>query len=108
MQYGIVLAVVAYQLALGLFFWFRARKKSTSSQSENEFVLAGKSLPLSLVAITLAHTVLGSPHILGVFEMSWFMGAIAVWFSIAHVMLLILICLTTGRWVRRMGVITVT
>ena len=35
------------------------------------------------------------------------MGAAAVWFSIAHVILLVLVCTTTGLWFRRLGLTTV-
>ena len=65
------------------------------------------ALPVPAVATTMALTVLGSVHILGVFEMAWFLGASAAWFGIAHVVLLTLVCLGTGLWVRRLGVTTV-
>lgn len=58
-------------------------------------------------AASLALTVLGTPHIMGIFEMSWDMGAAALWFSIAHVILLVIICLSTSLWVRRTGVTSV-
>ena len=44
---------------------------------------------------------------MGIFEMSWDMGASALWFSIAHVILLVIICFSTGLWVRRIGVTSV-
>lgn len=103
-----LVAVLAYELLVigGIGLWL-ARRQANSAQSEGEFALAGRSLPVSVVAVTLALTVLGTAHILGVFEMAWFMGAAAVWFSIAHVVLLVVVCLGTGLWVRRLGITTV-
>jgi len=108
MQYGIIIAVFIYEIAIiaGV-AWFLARKKTAESQQDGEFALGGRSLPTSVVAVTLALTVLGTAHILGVFEMTWTLGASAVWFSIAHVILLVVVCASTGLWVRRLGVSTV-
>lgn len=108
MNYGILIAVVLYELItiFGIAWWL-SRKEANKSTQEGEFTLGGRSLPVGVVAATMALTVLGTAHILGVFEMTWYMGASAVWFSIAHVILLVMVCLTTGLWVRRMGVTTV-
>lgn len=40
-------------------------------------------------------------------EMAWGIGAASIWFSIAHVTTLAVVCLCTGRWIRRMKVATV-
>lgn len=108
MQTGILIAVIVYELliVLGVGIWL-ARKEAGHAKASGEFALAARSLPVSVVAVTLALTVLGTAHILGVFEMTWFLGASAVWFSIAHVVLLVLVCFATGLWVRRLGVTTV-
>jgi len=108
MQTGILFAVIGYELllVLGVGLWL-ARQDAKHKGRRGEFTLAGRSLPVSVVAVTLALTVLGTAHILGVFEMSWYLGASAVWFSIAHVVLLVVVCYGTGVWVRRLGVITV-
>ncbi|WP_286829581.1 MULTISPECIES: sodium:solute symporter family protein [Kordiimonas] len=108
MQTGILIAVIAYELliVLGVGLWL-ARQDASHKARKGEFALAARSLPVSVVAVTLALTVLGTAHILGVFEMAWYLGASAVWFSIAHVVLLVLVCFATGRWVRRLGVTTV-
>ena len=105
-KHNMLIAVLAYEILVigGIGLWL-ARKRRVNR--EGEFTLAGRSLPVSVVAVTLALTVLGTAHILGVFEMARFMGAAAVWFSIAHVVLLVLVCLGTGLWVRRLGVTTV-
>lgn len=108
MNAGILIAVLIYEVAiiLGVGIWL-ARRSASRPSAEGDFALAGRDLPVPVVAITLALTVLGTAHILGIFEMSWFLGAAAVWFSIAHVILLVLVCLTTGLWVRRLGLTTV-
>jgi len=108
MQYGIIIAVIFYEIAvIGGVAWYLSRKESNCEQQEGDFALGGRSLPTSVVAVTLALTVLGTAHILGVFEMTWALGASAVWFSIAHVILLVVVCSCTGLWVRRLGVSTV-
>ena len=106
MDQPLLIAVIAYELIVivGLGLWLQSRRKRTI---KDEFSLAGRDLPVPVVAVTLALTVLGTAHILGVFEMTWMMGAVAVWFSIAHVVLLTVVCLGTGLWVRRLGVATV-
>ena len=108
MNTGILIAVLIYEAVLifGVGFWL-ARKEKNQPAGEGNFALAGRHLPTPVIAITLALTVLGTAHILGVFEMTWGLGAAAVWFSIAHVILLVLVCLTTGLWVRRLGLTTV-
>jgi SSS family solute:Na+ symporter len=40
-------------------------------------------------------------------EMSFSLGAIALWFSFAHTVLMCVICLGTGPWVRRLGCATI-
>ena len=108
MKTGLLIAVLAYELIVigGVGLWLARRERGLAHEA-GSFALASRSLPVSVVAVTLALTVLGTAHILGVFEMAWFLGAAAVWFSIAHVILLVAVCLTTGLWVRRLGVFTV-
>lgn len=107
MNIGLLIAVIFYELLLigGVGFWIARRERRAGHvDSEAEFTLGGRQLTLPLVAATLALTVLGTPHIMGIFEMAWDMGATAMWFSIAHVILLVIVCLSTGLWVRRAGV----
>jgi SSS family solute:Na+ symporter len=108
MNTGILIAVLAYEvlIILGVGLWI-ARREASQPKREGDFALAGRHLPMPVIAITLALTVLGTAHILGIFEIAWFLGAAAVWFSISHVVLLVLVCLTTGLWVRRLGLTTV-
>lgn len=107
MNYAMLIAVLAYEVLLivGLGLWIQHRQAAHAEK--DQFALAGRSLPIPVVAVTLALTVLGTAHILGVFEMAWILGAAAVWFSLAHVILLVIVCLGTGLWVRRLGVTTV-
>jgi len=106
MNYTLLGAVLAYEVVVivGLGLWLQRRRDATA---KDEFALAHRSLPMPVVAVTLALTVLGTAHILGVFEMAWILGAAAVWFSLAHVILLVVVCLGTGVWLRRIGVATV-
>ena len=108
MRIWLLAAVLGYLfvLVVGVGGWLARREKNRAA-IDGEFALGGRSLGPAVVAVTLAFSVLGTAHILGVFEMSWTLGAAAVWFSLAHVILLILVCLTTGLWVRRLGISTV-
>lgn len=107
MNYAMLIAMLAYEVVLivGLGLWIQ--RWQAKHAEEDQFALAGRSLPIPVVAVTMALTVLGTAHILGVFEMAWILGAAAVWFSLAHVILLVVVCLGTGLWVRRLGVTTV-
>jgi SSS family solute:Na+ symporter len=98
---------LAYEavVIVGIGLWL-ARRRAAQARQEGDFALAGRDLPVPVVAITLALTVLGTAHILGIFELAWTLGAVAVWFSIAHVILLVMVCLSTGLWVRRLGLTT--
>ena len=108
MNYNMLLLVLAYEILLiGGVGAFLAWRQTQVAKKKDEFALAGRSLPVAAVATTMALTVLGSVHILGIFEMAWFLGASAAWFGIAHVILLTLVCIGTGVWVRRLGVTTV-
>ncbi len=108
MNTSLLIAVLLYEMILivGVGYWV-TRKKTVRAGASEAFTLGERQLSVSLVAATLALTVLGTPHIMGIFEMAWDMGATAMWFSIAHVILLVVVCLSTGLWVRRIGVSSV-
>ncbi len=108
MNYGMIIGVLLYEVVIigGIGYWL-FKKDAGKEHAEGEFALGGRDLPTPVLAVTLALTVLGAAHILGVFEMTWGMGAAAVWFSIAHVILLVLVCTSTGLWFRRLGLTTV-
>lgn len=101
--------ILAYVLLLigGVFFWLARRAAAAAGSAEAEFELAGRSLPVVVLIPTLALTILGSAHILGVFEMSWFLGGTAMWFGLACALAIAVVCLTTGRWMRRLRLATV-
>ncbi|MDR2355013.1 MAG: sodium:solute symporter family protein [Clostridiales Family XIII bacterium] len=107
---GVLIFVIAYELVtiVGVGLWVHSRqKKSNLIGHGDEFIAAGRSLPAPIVGASIALAVLGAVHVLGIMEMAWGQGAIAVWFSISHVTLICVICLATGRFIRRMKVSTV-
>lgn len=108
MRLELLVAVVLLQLIpiVGVGLW--VARKQRGSVDASAFALAGRGLPMPVVAATLALTVLATPHIVGIFEMSWHVGATAVWFGFAHVILLSIMCLSTGIWARRLRLTTVS
>lgn len=108
MRLELLIAVIALQLVpiLSVSLWIAFRRRGKTVH-EGDFSLAGRGLPLPVVAATLALTILGAPHIIGIFEMSWGLGATAIWFGLAHVMILCILCLSTGQWARRLRLTTV-
>ncbi|GAC10900.1 sodium:solute symporter family protein [Paraglaciecola chathamensis] len=106
MNISLIICVLAYELILilGVGYLVSRRIKKKALNNDAEFTHGGRQLGVSVIAATLALTVLGTPHIMGIFEMAWNMGATALWFSIAHVILLVIVCLSTGLWMRRTGV----
>ncbi len=106
MKFGILAIVLIYEI-LVIFGVGAILSKKRNKEEEGGFALGGRNMGVLVMAPTIALTVLGTAHILGVFEMTYGMGAIAYWFSLAHVILIIVACFGTGLWVRRMGVTTV-
>ena len=104
MNWGIIVAVLAYEIilifGLGLYFNMQMKRK----EGEGSFLLSNRDLPVAVVAVTMALTVLGTPHIFGIFEMSWFIGATSIWFGLAHAVLLVVTITTTALWARRTNV----
>jgi len=109
-NWGILLAVMVYEIVVivGIGAWLKAResKQAQVACETGGFTLAGRSLPWYVVGVTLALTVLGTPHIFGILEMTWHMGAVSIWFGLAHVVLLVVVCTSTGLWARRLNVTT--
>ena len=104
----LLIAVVVYELILiGGVAWWLTRRSAKSAGSGAGFELAGRSLPVAVVAPTMALTVLGTAHILGIFELAWGMGGTALWFGLANAVAIAIVCLTTGRWMRRLKLTTV-
>lgn len=107
---SIIITVLLYEIisigGVALYLWHKERKKAHEPKGD-AFITSNRDLPYYIVGVSLALAVLGAVHVFGIMEMSWHMGAVAIWFSIAHVVLLCVVCLATGRWVRRMRVATV-
>ncbi len=102
---GVLIAVILYEVVVvGSIGLYLARE---AKHGKDSFLLSNRDLPASIVGVTLALTVLGSAHVFGLMELAWDIGAVSLWFSFAHVILLCLVCLSTGRWVRRLNVATV-
>jgi len=108
---GIFIAVILYEIisigGVSLFLLYRQKKQQHAIESGDSFITSNRDLPTAIVGVSMALAVLGAVHVFGIMEMAWGMGAVSIWFSIAHVVLLCVICLCTGRWVRRMRVSTV-
>lgn len=112
MNIGVIIAVVIYELIviLGCAAFLKVKEKKMAAApaaGDEDFALGGRNMGVIVLAPTIALTVLGSAHITGVFEMSYGMGAIAIWFSLAHVIMIVVACFGTGAWVRRLGATTV-
>jgi SSS family solute:Na+ symporter len=111
-QIYITVAVLIYELVaiVGIGWYLNAKQKkllqAQGQISSGQFILAGRNIPWYVIAVTMALTVLGAPHIFGLLEMSYNLGAIAVWFGLAHVSLLVVATLCTANWVRRANVST--
>jgi SSS family solute:Na+ symporter len=105
----VLIIVIAYEILSigGVSIYLYRKEKAAAIEGSDQFIAAGRSLPASIVGASIALAVLGSVHVFGIMEVSWGMGAVSVWFSIAHVVLICVICLATGRFVRRTRVTTV-
>lgn len=106
MRIGVLAIVLIYEILVifGVGYFISKRR---NKDEEGGFALGGRNMGFFVLSSTIALTVLGSAHILGIFEMTYGMGAVAFWFSLAHVVLIIVACFGTGLWIRRMGVTTV-
>lgn len=110
----ILIAVIFYEIisiggvSLYLINKEKKEKKDTQKAShDDDFVTSGRSMSATMVGVSLALAILGAVHVFGIMEMAWDLGAASIWFSIAHVTTIAVICLFTGRWIRRMNVNTV-
>jgi SSS family solute:Na+ symporter len=72
-----------------------------------DMALGGRDAGVAMFSVTIAITYLGSAHVYGLMEMSFALGAVALWFCFAHTILLCVICLGTGPWIRRVGSATI-
>ncbi len=99
--------VLAYNiLVIGGIGIYLARRERLSGHAA-DLATGGRNAGLAMFSITLAITYLGSAHVYGLMEMSFVLGAVALWFCFAHTILMCVICLGTGQWVRRLGCSTI-
>ncbi|WP_432452542.1 MULTISPECIES: sodium:solute symporter family protein [unclassified Agarivorans] len=103
----VLIMVIIYNVVviggIGLYLNKQERQSGVVMDMAN----GGRDANLAMFSITLAITYLGSAHVYGLMEMSFSVGAVALWFSFAHTILMCVICLGTGRWVRRLGCSTI-
>ena len=72
MKLGILTAVLLYELivilGVGLYLARLQRKRAAANEMhEGDFLLSGRNLPTPVLGVTLALTVLGTVHIVGLF-----------------------------------------
>lgn len=104
---GIIIAVVLYEIvSIGGISWYLYKKEKHAIEGD-DFLSSGRKLTPMLAGIASGLALLGTVHIFGMMEMTWNVGAVAVWWGIATVLTLCVVCLATGRWVRRTGCLTI-
>jgi len=103
----VLIMVILYNVIIigGIGFYLSHMEKKSGAILD--MAQGGKNANLAMFSITLAITYLGSAHVYGLMEMSFVLGAVALWFCFAHTILMCVICLGTGRWVRRLGCSTI-
>ena len=103
----ILVLVLAYNIivigGIGKYLSWR----TSQQQQVTDMALGGRNAGVAMFSVTIAITYLGSAHVYGLMEMSFSLGAVALWFCFAHTILLCVICLGTGRWIRRTGTATI-
>jgi len=104
---SILLMVLIYNIfVIGGIGWY-LRWKEKQTHSITDMALGGRDAGIAMFSVTIAITYLGSAHVYGLMEMSFVLGAVALWFCFAHTILICVICLGTGRWIRRIGTSTI-
>lgn len=106
MNIVLVLVVLYNVLVIGGIGLYLSQREKASGQV-TDMATGGRNANLAMFSVTMAITYLGSAHVYGLMEMSFVMGAVALWFSFAHTILMCAICLGTGQWVRRLDCATI-
>lgn len=106
MNIVLVLVVLYNVLVIGGIGLYLSQRENASGQV-TDMATGGRNANLAMFSVTMAITYLGSAHVYGLMEMSFVMGAVALWFSFAHTILMCAICLGTGQWVRRLDCATI-
>ncbi|CAM2855224.1 sodium:solute symporter family protein [Vibrio rarus] len=104
---NILLVVLLYNAIVigGIGIYLKWKEKQTNQVTD--MALGGRDTGIAMFSVTLAITYLGSAHVYGLMEMSFVLGAVALWFCFAHTILICVICVGTGRWIRRIGCATI-
>ncbi|WP_289027800.1 sodium:solute symporter family protein [uncultured Paraglaciecola sp.] len=104
---SILILVLVYNIivicGIGKYLSYKAKQQ----QQITDMALGGRDAGVAMFSVTIAITYLGSAHVYGLMEMSFAIGAVALWFCFAHTILLCVICLGTGPWIRRVGSATI-
>jgi SSS family solute:Na+ symporter len=104
---NILIMVLIYNaIVIGGIGWY-LKWKEKQTHEVTDMALGGRDANIAMFSVTLAITYLGSAHVYGLMEMSFVLGAVALWFCFAHTILICVICLGTGRWIRRIGCATI-
>ncbi|WED25824.1 sodium:solute symporter family protein [Vibrio sp. DW001] len=104
---SVLIMVLIYNIVvIGSIGWY-LNQKDKASGKVTDMARGGADANIAMFSVTLAITYLGSAHVYGLMEMSYSIGAVALWFCFAHTILMCVICLGTGRWVRRLGCATI-
>ena len=107
MNLFILIAVILYEaISIAVVSIILSRRRHQAV--EGEFTTAGNSLGPALSGITMALMFLGGAHIWGMTENTWMIGANAMWFGVGCIVVIVVVCLITGPWFRKIGVSTTT
>lgn len=111
MNIPVLVMVLVYEfivcIGIGLFLIIRDKRKASLHEGDN-FALAGRKMGYATLIPTMALTAIGNAHFTGMFEMSYGLGATALWFVFANTCHFVVLCLCTGPWIRKMEVATVS
>lgn len=111
MNIPVLVMVLVYEfivcIGIGLFLIIRDKRKANLDEGDN-FALAGRKMGYATLIPTMALTALGNAHFTGMFQMSFDLGATAMWFIFGNTCHFVVLCLCTGPWIRKMEVATVS
>lgn len=104
---SVLALVLAYNVVVigGIGLYLARRERQSGNVAD--LATGGQNAGLAMFSVTLAITYLGSAHVYGLMEMSFGLGAVALWFCFAHTILMCVVCLGTGPWIRRLGCKTI-
>lgn len=104
----VIIYCIVVCIGIGLVLIIRDKLKKQSDVVSDDFALAGRKMGYATLIPTMALTAIGNAHFTGIFEMSYGVGATALWFIFANTVHMCILCLCTGPWLRKMGVATIS